>query len=391
MHLHQDIWPKLRGLLEKRYQVIRWINIPEHNNDVNLLVLYNLFAPFRGHSFSPRERIVIVHRDTDYYTSPGDFSFTLWNLYKIFNYLDIPTEFVLMISHQPGVDQEMVKLAQEFAVAPVHTVYAPYQWVPLPEDVLPTEVEINKIRWAYLCLNGLPRSHRIYTLSKLNHHGILDRGMVTLWTMSAAYQYTENDPDAWTEDVQEPIPMDLHLRGCTTAVRINDHIKLSAQQRQEYLANRPSVFRTITHPDIFDEPNTDNTRYQPDFAKLALWNLVNETVGDYPHVHMSEKTIKAILTKRPFILLGARHSLAALKDLGFRSFDSWIDEGYDDLPTFADRADRATEGLVRYCAMNESELQGVARQMQEVLEYNFDHYIHGFGGERFGKLLASLL
>ena len=39
----------------------------------------------------------------------------------------------------------------------------------------------------------------------------------------------------------------------------------------------------------------------------------------------------------PFIYVGARHSLQMLKELGFRTFDKFIDESYDDVKDNYDR------------------------------------------------------
>jgi hypothetical protein len=139
-------------------------------------------------------------------------------------------------------------------------------------------------------------------------------------------------------------------------------------------------------------PNDPLTRYQPKFLQQALWNLVTESVGDYPYGYLTEKTVKAILTKRPFIVLGGPCSLRTLKNLGFRTFDSWIDESYDRLDTFANRADAATKELYRFVEhMSTAELRACCQSMQSILDYNFDHYVNGFGKHNLALFIENKL
>jgi hypothetical protein len=51
-------------------------------------------------------------------------------------------------------------------------------------------------------------------------------------------------------------------------------------------------------------------------------------------VFLSEKIFKPISCLHPFIVAGNRHSLLKLKQMGYKTFDGFIDESYDDLPTF---------------------------------------------------------
>ena len=43
----------------------------------------------------------------------------------------------------------------------------------------------------------------------------------------------------------------------------------------------------------------------------------------------TEKTTKPIIALKPFMVLASKGYLEYLKDLGFKTFDNWIDEGYD--------------------------------------------------------------
>ena len=83
---------------------------------------------------------------------------------------------------------------------------------------------------------------------------------------------------------------------------------------------------------------------------------------------ISEKTFKPIASRHPFIIFGNRGSLKALKEMGFRTFDDFWDESYDDLPTW-ERFDAIIK-LMHNINKREDKLQ-MFREMEDILEHNF--------------------
>ena len=65
--------------------------------------------------------------------------------------------------------------------------------------------------------------------------------------------------------------------------------------------------------------------------------IVSETMFDHPYPWFSEKTISALLSQRPFILVAPQGSLRTLKEKGYKTFDDIFDETYD---TISDPSDR---------------------------------------------------
>ena len=59
-------------------------------------------------------------------------------------------------------------------------------------------------------------------------------------------------------------------------------------------------------------------------------NIVTETLFDDQSIFLTEKTYKPIYMCQPFIIFGNPHSLKKLKELGYKTFDKWWDESYDD-------------------------------------------------------------
>lgn len=118
----------------------------------------------------------------------------------------------------------------------------------------------------------------------------------------------------------------------------------------------------------------------------SLWHVVNETVFYDHKLHLTEKTFKPIVTKRPFILAAAPGNLRYLRSYGFKTFGDWIDESYDDISDPVARLDCIAKELTRLCALPWSELLSMQDDMKSTLEHNKAHF---FG--RFREIIVDEL
>jgi hypothetical protein len=68
-------------------------------------------------------------------------------------------------------------------------------------------------------------------------------------------------------------------------------------------------------------------------AYPLLWNEYQIEVAmetdEYQTHWFTDKVAKCLATGKPFVMLGGKHSLKNLKTLGFKTFDQYIDESYD--------------------------------------------------------------
>lgn len=381
-------WPEVLEQLHKKYQVVYYCDLLFKRLDREVDELYRQLTPFSGKVFLPNERIVISHRDTDYYTSTSEFGFTLWNLHRMYANLDIPTEYTIVLTNQPTLQRELDQLASQFNLPPMKAVYCPYVWCPGTKDIATMPINIQDIVHPFVSLNGKAKTYRMYSLCQMHNREILDCGMVSLWVDNSQTALNIPEPNYSNEP---SVPQGLHLRTTHPYTRINDEIVLDDEQRQLFYQTEHLLRKPMSHPDIAGVAGQFDTRFQPQFLQKALWNVVNETVGEYPHAFITEKTFKAILTKRPFIMLGAPHTLRAIQKLGFITFDGWINERYDTLTTIADRIDNVTKQLEDFCRMTPQQLQSMAQDMEEVLEYNFNHYVETFGKTDLSNFLENVL
>ena len=140
----------------------------------------------------------------------------------------------------------------------------------------------------------------------------------------------------------------------------------------EYTLRPPKNHLTeCTRNDLITFPN--NVIKLKDYYVNAFVEVVHET--DINAFFITEKTIRPILFKRPFITMGCKNFMSNLQKLGFKTFDEWFDERYDQADGFK-RYDLILRRLKAIGDKSHEELSRINVQMQETCEHNFQHLIN---------------
>jgi hypothetical protein len=202
----------------------------------------------------------------------------------------------------------------------------------------------------FICYNHLTdklRSYRLHLVSNLIEKDLIKHGRVSLFH------------NGWQETIEDPEnPLDNRAR-----------IKIY------------NALCNLENPLTIDTAEPDGTlSAQVNFDDLtsALFHVVTETIYFDPKLHLTEKVFKPIVAKRPFILVAAPGNLAYLKSYGFKTFDRWIDESYDSEQDHYIRIEKITAEIAKLCALSPVELKQIHNEMQEILEYNFNHFYTTF-------------
>jgi len=90
----------------------------------------------------------------------------------------------------------------------------------------------------------------------------------------------------------------------------------------------------------------------------------------------TEKTLRPMIAKTPFIVLGPKNYLHYLKKLGFKTFSNWWDESYDHCEG-VHRIEEIKKVLKNILTKSSDELQEMLSDMKETLEHNYNHYMDG--------------
>ena len=114
--------------------------------------------------------------------------------------------------------------------------------------------------------------------------------------------------------------------------------------------------------------------YNIDDYNSCDFEIVLETLFDDDRLHLTEKSLRPIALGQPFILMASYGSLEYLRNYGFRTFDSVIDESYDQIKNPVDRMQAVINLMNQIVNWTESERIKKISQMQIIADYNRMHF-----------------
>ena len=114
----------------------------------------------------------------------------------------------------------------------------------------------------------------------------------------------------------------------------------------------------------YDDPLTD-------FYKDILIDVVVESHVSGTTFFPTEKTLRPMWLKKPFIVFGSKNYLLYLRQMGFRTFADFWDEDYDGYET-KDRYVKILTLLDQLSKKSHTELETMYRDMQYSLQHNYD-------------------
>lgn len=157
----------------------------------------------------------------------------------------------------------------------------------------------NKLK-RFDALLGLNKEHRQFIFNSLSEHGLLDKCYISLISNNQDMQYIYYSPDLQLAETNEAI---------------------------EAIDKNNGVFYSYT--------TTSFQQYYPISRQIPLgiykntwFSIVAESNHD-TWTFISEKTAKPLFAKRLFVMFAAPYHLKRLREWGFQTFDTIIDESYD--------------------------------------------------------------
>jgi hypothetical protein len=124
-----------------------------------------------------------------------------------------------------------------------------------------------------------------------------------------------------------------------------------------------------------------------DFKRTFI-SVVTETLVDNGTLFFSEKIWKPIMVGHPFMVYGNKDSLKYLKSLGFKTFDKWIDESYDNEHDRDKRCEMIVNELEKFNLKSLDELKKIREEMFEVCSFNYNHF-KSYYFENYGEIDES--
>lgn len=159
--------------------------------------------------------------------------------------------------------------------------------------------------------------------------------------------------------------------------------KVSEEVRNFFNNETPMVIDTM--PDLTYNLAINIT--VEDFERTFI-SVVTETLVDNGTLFFSEKIWKPIMLGHPFMVYGNQYSLKHLKSLGFKTFEKWIDESYDNEPDRDIRSKMIVNELEKFSLKTLDELKQIREEMFEVCKHNFD-FFKIYYKEKYGDIDES--
>ena len=226
-------------------------------------------------------------------------------------------------------------------------------------QVTEPEYDVNVLpQKLFLSWNRRLREHRIFLALTLEEIGVVNRSYV-----SFAKQSDENSSQTF--------------EGSASGLQQNNNIYglqfnqlFSEETVNKFSARLPLVIDGETDVNIMCE----DFHYTKDFYHNSLVSLVTETNYDSVECTLTEKSFKPMFNKHPFIIIGVPGALQGLKDLGFKTFDNFWDESYDNEPQPGLRFQKITKVLTEIASWNEHQILSFKTRVKPILDYNYSMF-----------------
>jgi hypothetical protein len=104
----------------------------------------------------------------------------------------------------------------------------------------------------------------------------------------------------------------------------------------------------------------------------SFCGVINETRFAQPFGYFSEKTLTALYSKIPIILVAPPYTLEYLKTFGFKTFDKWWDESYDIETNHHKRIIKIFDVIDYINSKSIEELKVIYSEMTDILNHNYE-------------------
>lgn len=126
--------------------------------------------------------------------------------------------------------------------------------------------------------------------------------------------------------------------------------------------------------DSFFQSNTYSSNASGDYAaddyQQCAVEIVLETLFDDSRWHLTEKILRPIACRKPFILAATPGSLEYLKSYGFKTFSPIIDESYDKITDPLQRLDAIITAMKKFSMADKHAKRSMLATMNEICKYN---------------------
>jgi hypothetical protein len=263
--------------------------------------------------------------------------------------LRCPDTFVVLVT-----TRRYASVPQRTGRYQILQVPSAYAWYSTQIPAFDHDAGSRQLTKRFLSLNNRAQWNRQALLQMLTQHGIRSKFFFSYW-----------NHDRWNQGSRQLYDHNQRLIGDTWFNRDIDHDRLFAE------------LPIATGIDDFTLDSNDWSLGHPDFYQHSFGSVVNETYIDENHdVFFTEKTMKPLAFRHPFLLFSSAGALEQLRNLGFETFPEYFDESYDLIQSPQQRLEHIFREILRICSLPDSEIALMWRDMLPKLQHNHDVFWH---------------
>jgi hypothetical protein len=215
------------------------------------------------------------------------------------------------------------------------------------------ESDLNKPKTKkFLCLNRRLRFHRILLLSLLENENLLENSFTSYDMNLNLFPFFIDKLD------------DHHFK--RQRIFYNEEYKQKAKDGYKKLLNNQK--RIVDYDNI--ESLEGYGWESKDIYTNSYFSIVTETEFQDNTRFISEKTIKPIMQYHPFVLVGSPYTLKELKTYGFKTFNDFWDESYDEMESPNDRMIALFNLCKNLINKSKNEWNDMYNEMLPILKHN---------------------
>jgi hypothetical protein len=202
---------------------------------------------------------------------------------------------------------------------------------------------------SFLSFNRRFRVHRTTLALAFQKYGLLDHSYFSMYKV---------DPENALMSIENQIQMNYDARYNFTSADVSGLLeKLPLELDGETRINQMCQ--------DFDSAARN-------FYQNSLLSVVTETNFENDELTLTEKSFKPAKEKHPFIIIGVRGSLKAMRDMGFKTFSEFWDESYDEEDEPRYRLWKIVQLCRDIATWDNEKIIDFKRRVKPIVEHNFN-------------------
>ena len=326
--LFKNVDTEITSISDLNFLVFKWKISPTHIHSIEFIELL--------HKLQKQNFYFIADHSHEAHYNTDELSLSFLNKLK-FNGIDI-NRLILVNNNSNKIGLHKIKYGNFI----LNTCFFPYFYLhthtalknEIKDITINNTITPNK---NFLCLNRRMYYHKYQIIEELFSRGLLDDTKFS-WVDNKDIKNFSN------KDLVTYLNIDVNN---FKAIQLEDDVMYGSQlsAHEEYLY-------TIN----------------PNWYYKSKVNIITETNFNESEIHITEKTWKAIYLGVPFVISASKGHLKALRGMGFKTFNSVINEDYDDMSGGSNKIKQIIDSAIELSNIYDS------KEVLEICKFNKELY-----------------